>query len=387
MAPLYVSATRTLPSASASTPSGCCSSASSAGPSTCPKSNSPWPTAVCMTPSSIQRTALDSLSAIHSRRPSGEVDSPDGWAIQASSIGPSRSASTVVPAYMPAVRFTGSNHQSWWIPAIATMTRSSYQATSHGELRSTAFESCASKSTVPRHCRPVPATVVTSPEVRFSPRSRWLTVSATTTSYPAISATCGGSRHSPPGSLNWASLPSRCPRFPVPILVKIVSSSCTSTSEWCDASDTSNVPAASARALAGNLSGVSLFSGCTAGAPLRRSVPLASCFSTSSSISRRSPSACPSPAMDATTYPSGSMTFSVGQARAAYCRHISMSTSSRTGCSTPYRSTAAFNASGSFSCSNFGECTPMITSTSLYRSSSGRSSSLTFSPLMQQNVQ
>ncbi len=49
------------------------------------------------------------------------------------------------------------------MPAIATITRSSYQATSHGEDRSTARASCAWSSTVERHCRPVPATVTTSP--------------------------------------------------------------------------------------------------------------------------------------------------------------------------------------------------------------------------------
>ncbi len=126
--------------------------------------------------------ALVSLSAIQSRAPSAETESPDGCASHASVSGPSRSASTVVPAYIPAVRLIGSNHQSWWMPAIATMTWSSYQARSQGEERSIESASCAWSSTVDRHCRPVPATVTTSPVSRRTPRSRWLTVSATTRS-------------------------------------------------------------------------------------------------------------------------------------------------------------------------------------------------------------
>ena len=111
----------------------------------------------------VAQRELVSLSATQSRVPSAETDSPDGWAIHASASGPSRSASTVVPAYMPAVRLIGSNHQSWWMPAIAMMTLSSYQARSHGEERSTASASWAWSSTVARHCRPLPATVATSP--------------------------------------------------------------------------------------------------------------------------------------------------------------------------------------------------------------------------------
>ena len=137
---------------------------------------------MCISPLSTQRIALVSLSATQRRAPSADTDNPDGWAIHTSGSGPSRSASTVVPAYMPVVRLIGSNHQSWWMPAIATTTRSSYQATSQGDDRSTARASCAWSSTVERHCRPVPATVTTSPEDSRTPRSRWLTVSATTTS-------------------------------------------------------------------------------------------------------------------------------------------------------------------------------------------------------------
>jgi hypothetical protein len=46
----------------------------------------------------MYRSALVSLSATHSTAPSPDVDSPDGCAIQTSGSGPSRSASTVVPA-------------------------------------------------------------------------------------------------------------------------------------------------------------------------------------------------------------------------------------------------------------------------------------------------
>ena len=98
------------PSGSAATPSGCCSSASFAGPSTCPKSNRPWPTAVCISPAAIQRSDDVSLSAIHSRSPA--ADRPDGCAIHTSGNGPSRSDSTVVPAYTPTVRLIGSNHHN-----------------------------------------------------------------------------------------------------------------------------------------------------------------------------------------------------------------------------------------------------------------------------------
>jgi hypothetical protein len=65
-----------------------------------------------MVPPAAQRSALDSASTIHRRLPSGAVDRPEGWLIQTSCSGPSRNASTVVPAYTPVVRATGSNHQS-----------------------------------------------------------------------------------------------------------------------------------------------------------------------------------------------------------------------------------------------------------------------------------
>src|SRR5262249_34312274 len=71
----------------------------------------------------------------------------------------------------------------------------------------------------------------------------------------------------------------------------------------------------------------------------------------------------------------------------AYCCQVSSPGSSSTGCPISYRSTAAASASGSASCRNFGECTPMVTSTSAYLSSSGRSSSSTCRQLTQQKVQ
>ena len=167
-----------------------------------------------------------------------------------------------------------------------------------------------------------------------------------------------------------------------------VSPSAASSTRECRAESlTSRFPPSSGSALPGKRRTVSGSAGGTYGPSPRCSVPFASWVEISSSISRASPSACPSPAMVATTYPSGSTTASVGHALAAYCCHMSISASSSTGWCTPYRSTAAASAAGSFSCSNFGECTPITTRTSPYFSSSGRSSSSTCRQLMQQNVQ
>src|SRR5450756_1538633 len=69
-----------------------------------------------------------------------------------------------------------------------------------------------------------------------------------------------------------------------------------------------------------------------------------------------------------------------------YCSSSPRS-SSRTGWRTSYRSTAASSATGSASCTNLGECTPTMTRTSRYCSSSPRSSSRTCRQLTQQKVQ
>src|SRR5450756_461375 len=83
----------------------------------------------------------------------------------------------------------------------------------------------------------------------------------------------------------------------------------------------------------------------------------------------------------------GATTTSVGHARAVYADQVTSSGSSSTGWRTSYRSTAAASATGSASCTNLGECTPTMTRTSRYCSSSSRSSSRTCRQLTQQKVQ
>ena len=125
-ASLYVSSTATEPSGSTVTPSGCWSSASSAGPSRWPKSNSPCPTWVVTTPARTApqagrlRVGEPQPFAVASRL----TARPDGCANQAWSRGPvaqalvGRAGDRADPA-----RRRGSNSQSWWMPAIATTTR------------------------------------------------------------------------------------------------------------------------------------------------------------------------------------------------------------------------------------------------------------------------
>ena len=107
------------------------------------------------------------------------------------------------------------------------------------------------------YCSPVPATVVTAPSASRTPRSAWLTVSATSTSYPSARRSSSGTRHSPFGSLNRASSgpPSTSPRSPDPMRRTSVSPSASSSARlWCPASATSRCPSGSASALAGNRS-------------------------------------------------------------------------------------------------------------------------------------
>ena len=86
---------------------------------------------------------------------------------------------------------------------------------------------------------------------------------------------------------------------------------------------TSRVPSGSDDRLAGEAQRRSRARrGGTYGPSPRCRVPFASWVAISSSSSRASPSAWPSPAIDATTYPSGSTTVSVGQALAAYWSHV-----------------------------------------------------------------
>ena len=80
------------------------------------------------------------------------------------------------------VAATGSNVHSWWQPAMATTTCPSHHATSHGVESGVACETVVAGATRVRSCAPVPATVVTAPSARRTPRSAWLPESATTRS-------------------------------------------------------------------------------------------------------------------------------------------------------------------------------------------------------------
>ena len=143
---------------------------------------------------SSTRRADVSASATQTR-PSPPTANPDGWANHASSGGPSSSPSVMVPASRRNDPSSSSNSHSVWLPAIATTkpARSADHATSHGDDSRTlrgpgsahrgSSGPAGSLSGPPTtYCSPVPATVVTLPSARATPRSRWLAVSATTTS-------------------------------------------------------------------------------------------------------------------------------------------------------------------------------------------------------------
>jgi hypothetical protein len=130
-APLYVSATATEPSGSTATPER------GAGRGPAPRARrggrsrtGPCPTAVATSASRTSRSA-GRLGVGHHSTPSPTAR-PEGWAKNAASGGPSRRPSSVVPAQARAVPVAGSHVQSWWLPAIATTTRPSHQARSHG---------------------------------------------------------------------------------------------------------------------------------------------------------------------------------------------------------------------------------------------------------------
>ncbi|RPK75352.1 hypothetical protein EES44_01200 [Streptomyces sp. ADI96-15] len=215
------------------------------------------------------------------------------------------------------------------------------QATSHGEERSTSRAGPEAGDPC-HHCRPVPAGVDTTPLASSTRRSAWLTVSATITASPS------GVSTRPCGSLNraWAGPPSASPHSPSPPIRRTtLSPSSASSTSWCRVvSLTRKFPEGSSTARPGNRSAPATGSGGTYGPSPRRSVPFAACSASSSSTSFSMACACPSPACCATTYPSGSITTSVGQARTAYCFQVASSGSSSTGCSTPYRSTASTTA-------------------------------------------
>ena len=128
-------------------------------------------------------------------------------------------------------------------------------------------------------------------------------MSATTTSYPASSAALGREQAQALrlGEGRRVRRAVGAPRAPLPIRRTTVSpSGASSTSECRAESETSRFPPGSSIALPGKRSSVSGSAGGTYGPSPRCRVPCASCVATSSSIRRDRPSACPSPAIDAT---------------------------------------------------------------------------------------
>jgi len=313
MAPLKVSQTATDPSDSSVTPSGCCSSAWSAALSRWPKSKSPAPTWVRSSkpvrPPEIERRADVSASATQTREPSADAARPDGWASHPSAATPSRRPSSVVPARTATVAASGSagrcSSQSWWLPAMAMATRSPHHARSHGVERS-----CSSAGPPPEHRRsgaPVPATRIAPSEKRID-EVWWLTESATSRSYPRSVATPSGRSSSPCGSSKTSAEPHRA---------RSVSRSLSRwTTRWCAVSETMTLPWDRATTLPGKARADFRGAGGRYGLSPTRSVPFPRCSPISSPISAASPGRWPSPDIDATTYPSGSITTRVGQARA-----------------------------------------------------------------------
>ena len=201
-------------------------------------------------PGSIQRRPETSESATQ-RRSSASTARPEGCANHASSSGPSSRPSFIVPPTWRIVRCSPSNAHRVWLPAIATTNAriGGYQMTSHGEdSRSRSASTAPAAERLPgddapsapgapsgpgarsgpgatlsapptMYCSPVPATVVTRPSASRTPRNAWLTVSATTTSYPRRARWSSGTRHRPFGSLNraCAGSPSTRPRSPDPM--------------------------------------------------------------------------------------------------------------------------------------------------------------------------
>ena len=198
------------------TPSGCCSRAAARSPSRRPKSNSPrrrgsgrprWPRP--------QRGGLGVRD--HSRSSSGAR--PVGWANHVRRRTVDGAPRWWCPASSAPVR--GSNVHSWWMPAIATQTRSCHHATSHGLESRRVPSACI-------HCWPVAGHRRVSPLARSTPRSAWLTVSATTTSYPTCRRPRRAAHRARSARAASASLPSTKPGSPLPIRRTSVSPSASS---------------------------------------------------------------------------------------------------------------------------------------------------------------
>ena len=168
---------------SSPTPSGCCSSASAAGPSIVPEVEEP----ACRPRSSRLRCAPDAARTSRSRRATASPRrriraSPDVCANHACGSSPSTSPSFVVPANDVDPSRRGSSRSRRWTPAMAIDERAveprdvPRAGQRDLELRRRDDGSpCI-------HCTPVPAIVRVVQVAVSTPRSAWLTVSATTTS-------------------------------------------------------------------------------------------------------------------------------------------------------------------------------------------------------------
>ena len=147
-------ATATEPSGSAVTPSGCCSSACRRRPVDVAEVEQPG------ADRGRDRAVRRGSAATTSRRRPARAGRRRPRARTAGRTTRRRPARRAAPRSScrrstATAPVRGSKDHSWWMPAIATTTRPSYQATSQGEDRSRACRTpCI-------HCRPVPATVVT----------------------------------------------------------------------------------------------------------------------------------------------------------------------------------------------------------------------------------
>ena len=241
--------------------------------------------------------------------------SPDGWANHASASGPSTQP-LVGRAGRPPRRVAGRAGRTSTAggcrpsrprPGPATRPRPRGSTSRVGRRRPA--------STAGRR-RPRCVTVAVGEP---TPRSAWLTVSATTTSYPTCAGDVVGQQAQAVGLAEprRRRRPSTSPRSPAPMRRTTSPRRPSSTRQWWPASATSRSPPGSAIALAGKrrsrvrrlrrdvrrVAGLQRARGRGARRPARRAA-------------RRSRGRAPRRRSCATTYPSGSTSTSVGQARA-----------------------------------------------------------------------
>ena len=174
---------------------------------------------------------------------------PEGWAKNASAGGAVAQPLVRRARQHGASPVTGSNAQSWWLPAIATTTR----PVPPGQVPRRRQLGRASRpaSTRSRSCAPVPATVVTAPSASRSPAQRVVDAVGDHHVVAAVRRRAGSSTALRLGEPRRRA-PSTSPRAPVPIRRRSVTrSASSSTSWWWAVSETRNVPPGSAIDLAG----------------------------------------------------------------------------------------------------------------------------------------